>query len=169
VVALLRVVDRPGGHRLPQPRPDEEKPHDDEQRVRVEVEEEPLRARQARRVRGGVGADALLLVGLEADLVEPLRLVRAFLDEPDRGEDEREELEVFRLPVLEHGCPVLGREDVLPVADRRVAVRGELRVVVLPAGDGLAAQGGQEEDAEAQGKAVLVGPASHWCVIPITE
>ena len=50
----------------------------------------------------------LALVGFPARVVELLRLRRAPLQEPDRGEDVQRELEVLRLPVLEHRLAELG-------------------------------------------------------------
>ena len=51
--------------------------------------------------------DLLVLFGLQAGLFELLRLGRAALEEPDGREDEQEELEPFRLPVLEDGSTEL--------------------------------------------------------------
>jgi hypothetical protein len=50
----------------------------------------------------GVPPDSLRLIRFRSHLVGLLRLVRAALDQPDRGRDEEQELEELRLPVFHH-------------------------------------------------------------------
>ena len=89
-------------------------------------------------------ADLLVLVGLEAGLVERLGLRRAALQQPHGAEDVERELQVLRLPVLgDVGRELRGRQ-VAPEGDR-VAVVQELVVVEGPvAGDGLAGEAGRK-------------------------
>ena len=57
-------------------------------------------------------ADLLFLVGLQARLVQALRLRRALLQQPHGQEDVEEELQVLGLPVLRHVGAEAGRGDV---------------------------------------------------------
>ena len=102
-----------------------------------------------------MAADALLAVRLPTGPLEPLRLVRPLLHEPDRHEDEERELEELRLPVLEYRTAEGGREHVVRPR-KRPAVVGELVGVerVLP-GERLADERRQEEDAEEEREPVL--------------
>ena len=98
-------------------------------------------------------ADELGGVGLGALVPRHLGFRRALLDEPHREENEQRELQVLRLPgsARDLGMP-------------RLEV-----VVVVPASDGLAAEGGQEEREEDEREALLAQETPHqWCVSPIT-
>ena len=106
------------------------------------------------RVRAGVLADALVLVGFEADLVGFLGLGRSALDQPDGAEDEQRELQVLGLPVLEHVDAELGRAHIAPQRDR-VAVVGELdRVEVGVPDERLRDQRAEKERAESEAEPV---------------
>ena len=105
--ALLVVEHAPVVERLGEPGREEHEPHREQQRVLVDAPPEAAHGCPARRSSGGVRPDLLLLVRLEAGVLEPLRLVRALLDEPDGRSDEDRELQELRLPVLHHSAPEL--------------------------------------------------------------
>jgi hypothetical protein len=84
-----------------------------------------------------VAADLLALVGLPARLVQLLRLGGSPLHQPHRGEDVEGELEVLRLPVLEHGLAELGRDQEAPERDLLAAVAQLVVVELVPSGDRL--------------------------------
>src|SRR5918992_1143760 len=105
--------------------------------------------------------DLLFRIRLAADVFRSLGLVRAALNQPDGGHDEEHELEVFRLPVLEHRLPEVGREDVAHVRD---GLRSMLQLVLVERAlprDRLTDERGQEEDEEKERERLVAQPERH--------
>lgn len=95
-----------------------------------------------------MGPDPLLLIALQPDVVELLRLVGTFLHEPDRRRDEDGELQELGLPVLQHRAAEVGRDHVLPPRERLLPVLCVLRAVVVLAGKRLADERREEDRGE---------------------
>src|SRR5918999_2213939 len=167
MLALLLVVLGPARDRLRQPGGDEDARHRDHQRVGVDGRTPSPSLRPARRILAGIAADLLLLIRLEPDLVDSLRLVRAALDEPDGSQDEEAELEELRLPFLQDRLAEVGREDVSAERDGLAPVRQLLLVESLLSCDGLPEDRYEAEHEEEQRQRVVVQPATHQlCVTP---
>src|SRR5215217_4281852 len=79
VLDLIRVVGAPARYGLREPRCKEYEPHHDQERVGEQPPTDASDARPRRRVRRGVLADQLFLLGLGPRLVEFLGLRRALL------------------------------------------------------------------------------------------
>src|SRR5215212_6854130 len=126
----------------------------------MRVRQPPTRAQRGR-VRVGVLADLLLLVGLGARLVELFGLRRAALEQPHGGEDVERELEELRLPVLHHVAAEARGEHVAAERDRVVLVAELLVVEVGVTDQRLADEREQEDPAEEQPEAVVAEDAPH--------
>lgn len=138
VFCILLVGDDLPAERLSKPRQQEDRPHQDEERVRVQPESYSARTCPAWRVRLEVLAQKLVLVRAHAFVAWVLGLRRSALNQPDRGEDEEEELEELGLPVLGDVDEEVGGSDELEVPDGRLVVLLQLLVRVGMAGDRLA-------------------------------
>src|SRR3954447_19020128 len=170
---LVRVVGAPAAGRVGEPGAEEDRGHQQDQRVRVDPRPPAAGARPARRVRLGVLAEELVLVAALAGLAGLLRLGRAALNEPHGAEDVERELEELGLPVLHHRLPELRARDVAAERDGRLLVGHGVVVELVVAGDRLRRHGREEDRQEDDRKRVEREEAAHglaqWCVRPITE
>src|SRR4051794_33557906 len=135
-------------------------------RVRFRATPSPRRRRRPNRSAGFL-EPAIPLVGEIVDfLLEPLdrglhlllavlRLMAALVDQVRRQDDQEEDLEEFRVPVLERPLPEV--DDVaVPAPERGLLPLARLVGGVLPpAEDRVEDEAGEEEDADGDAEAVV--------------
>src|SRR4051812_23343553 len=92
--------------------------------------------------------DLLLLLGLEAGLVQPLGLRRPALKQPYGRKHEQDELQVLRLPVLHHRLPEVRGSQIAAERDSLLAVLQLIVVERRMPGNGRSDERGEEDRPE---------------------